>query len=133
MMTTGDMANTIAIKCKEFGIREVVQGDCIPETGEIKDERIVIIPKQRSNGRIWNSTPVEVNILTPNLRNSIINAKRLNEIEHMAMGIFSHRQTGEHDGTPYRYTFTSIGRINSATLRCGWINVKISFETLNTK
>lgn len=133
MITTGDMANIVAKKCSELGIKPVMQGDNIPLEGEIDSERVVVIPKAETQGRIWNKTTIEVNILTPNLRNGIVNSKRLNEIERLARSVFRNTTTGLHDGTAYRFSYNSIGRISSTSLRCGWINAKIQFETLNTK
>lgn len=132
MITTGDMANIIAYRCKEFGIPKVMQADNI-EDGEVTEERIVVIPKQQNEGTYWNSTPIEVNVLTPNLMTDFLNLPRLNEIEAQARSIFRHRISGNYDGESYRYTYTTIGRIASKTLRCGWINIKINFETLNVK
>lgn len=132
MITTGEMGRIIALKCKEIGIKLVKQADNLLD-GEINEEQIVVIPKAENTGRIWSRAAVEVNILVPNKRKDILDLQRLYDLERKAKQVFSHRSVGTADGTLYRYSYESIGRISSATLRCGWINIKINFEYLNTK
>lgn len=132
MITTSDAANIIAVKCRDLGIADIRQGGNIDE-GEITSERVVIIPKAESDGRLWKSIPVEVNILVPNIAHNTLNLVRLGELERAAKGVFRDCITGIYDETPYRYAPSEIGRVQSENLRIGWINIHIFFETLKTK
>ena len=128
MITTIDIANII-YKDLQLDIKLYQKGN-IPE-GEVKEERIIIIPKRFLNENRWKKGFVEVNFCVPDL-NGKANLIRLNELEKIAAKI---EKTGVYDGTPYTYS-TSDGSINiekDIPLKCHYVNLSLLFCGLNTK
>lgn len=125
-----DIGNIIYRDCKPFGI-EIFQKGNIPK-GELKKERIVIIPKAQVPLKYWKESFVEVNICTLNLKNGMANLIRLQELEHQARKLLS-SSVGEYNDCKYRYKIDSIGIEEDTELRCHYVNVTLNFETLNVK
>ncbi|CAJ0610611.1 unnamed protein product [Cylicocyclus nassatus] len=118
MLTTSEMAGLICLRCKELGIPEVYQTDNLPDTGEIAAERVVVIPKGESDGTKWRKTPIEVNVLTPNVQTRYLDIPRLIEIERAVRQLFKGVTCGQDDeGRAWRYHLTAVTRINSTQLR----------------
>lgn len=125
-----DIGNIIYRDCKSFGLETYQKGN-VPK-GELKKERIVIIPKAQVPLKYWNESFVEVNICTPNIKNGMANLVRLQELEHQARQLLD-SSVGEYNSCKYRYKIESIGIEEDTELCCHYVNVTLNFETLNIK
>ena len=79
MKVQSDIVDILYLDCAQFGIDVYRKGN-IPK-GEIKKERIVIIPKTPSTETYWKKNFVEINFCVPNLKNGEANLIRLAELE----------------------------------------------------
>ncbi|MBQ7211613.1 MAG: hypothetical protein IJS19_02915 [Muribaculaceae bacterium] len=130
MIATTDIANIIAEGCSAFGLPIFQVGNV--ERGEITSERIVIVPKPQNEGKFWRKCFVEVNICVPD-DDIGADLQRLNELEKSAYSHFKRYTVGNYDGTPYRYKKDSIGIEEDTQMKCHYVNVRVLFESLNTK
>lgn len=126
MIGVTDVANIIYRDCQRFGLRVIPFGEVI--TGEVRSDRIVILPKRRSDEKYWEKGFVEVNFITADLRTNTANMIRLQELERMAMSL---EGVGEMNGATYRYGVESIGVEQDVGLRASFVNARILFEVLN--
>lgn len=130
MIVTTDIGNILYRDCKAFGIDIVPAGETL--TGELKTERIVILPKKQQPGTYWKKSFVEVNLCVPDLSENEANSIRLNELEREANKLFDD-VVSTYDDTAYRYSIESIGTEANTGLKCHYVNARILFEVLNVK
>lgn len=129
MITTSDVADILYDDCRAFGIDIYRKGN-IP-IGELKKERITILPKPQTPSDYWLKGYIEVNLCVPDVRGKA-NLKRLKELERNAKTILDD-VAGEYDNSHYLYTISSIGVEEDAAMKCNYVNVRILFEVLNVK
>jgi hypothetical protein len=130
MITTGDMENILYTDLQPFGIA-LYKKDAVPE-GEVKTERIVIIPKTLKDGVYWKKAFVEVNFCVPDIKagsTQMADKQRLRAIERQACVLES---VSEYDNTVYKYSVYETGQEKDAELKCHFVNVRLLFEILNT-
>lgn len=136
MITPTTIGRILSRDCKALGITSIYvvwpgdDSDEIP-TGEVKDERIVIIPKSQGPGTYWRKSFNEVNILVPRIANRP-NRIRLEELEQQAMTLLDDA-VGHYANITYSYSVQSIGPKTDDSLHCEYVNVRILFEVLNVK
>lgn len=130
MITTSDIADILYEKCAEaFGMRVYRRGN-IPE-GLVKEERVVILPKDQSPETYWRKSFVEVNICVPDIKKGVADIARLQELERKAVLVFKDA-SGESDSSHYAYSINSISGMNrDEGLGCHYVNVRLLFEILN--
>lgn len=126
MISASDISEIIYDACAQFGVTRYI-AETFPEE-EITDERIVIIPRQITDGRFWKRCFVEVNWCVPDLKGEP--TARLKDVERELLTIGE--GCGECDGTTYRYTKNSSQLIADKSLNLHYANLQLLFEILNT-
>ena len=129
MITTSDIADILYKDFSSFGMQVFRKGN-IP-SGIVKQERVVILPKDQSPETYWKKSFVEVNICVPDLKEGVANISRLQEVERKAVKEYSSR-VGEFNSTYYAYGIESISGLNKDNdMKCHYVNVRLLFEVLN--
>lgn len=129
MIVQSDIVDILYLDCVQFGMDVYRKGN-IP-SGEVKKERIVIIPKTPSTETYWKKSFVEINFCVPNLKNGKANLARLAELERWGNRVFN--KSSLSDGTRYRYSVDSSSIEEDGELKCHYVNIRILFEVLNIK
>lgn len=130
MITTQDVSDILYGVCrKEFGIN--TYHHLMITEGEVLEDRVTIHPKAIQKSMYWNTCFVEVNISVPD-RQSRADMDKLQSYSRKAVGILD-GESGEYDGTAYRYSVFSIDILEDVDLRCHYVNVRVKFEILNAK
>ena len=127
MITVSDIEKILYKDCATFGVEVFPYGN-VPE-GEITAERIVVHSKPLQTEKIWNKSFCDVNICVPD-KNGQADKIRIDELAREAQDRFK-GIVGDFDGTPYHYTWDTIGVENDTQMRCHYVNVRILFEVLN--
>lgn len=123
MITTSDIAQAIYNDCRGFGVPLYISG-VIP-VGDVKDERIIIIPKSIEDGTRWYRCFAEVNWLVPDIKGEA-DRRRLGAVERLVKPLY-YRQ-GVIDGTQYRYRKYSLGIEQERGLDCHYVNLRLLIE-----
>ena len=123
MITTSDIAQAIYNDCRGFGVPLYISG-VIP-VGDVKDERIIIIPKSIEDGTRWYRCFAEVNWLVPDNKGEA-DRRRLSAVERLVKPLY-YRQ-GVIDGTQYRYRKYSLGIEQERGLDCHYVNLRLLIE-----
>ena len=127
MIVQSDIADILYVDCVQFGIDVYRKGN-IP-SGEIKKERIVVIPKPSSSETYWKKSFVEINFCVPNLKNGKANLIRLAELERWGNRVLN--KSSVLDGTRYRYSVSTSSIEEDEDLKCHYVNIRVLFEVLN--
>lgn len=128
MITSTDSANILYTFCKNlFGLPTYQWGN-VP-TGKITEERVVVIPKERTPEKIWKKNFVEVNLIVPDDKNGNANLIRLNELEEIAEK--SLKATGRAKGLAYKFGVASLIPLEMREFQAHMINCKVLFEVIN--
>lgn len=130
MITTTDTANILYKACQVFGI-PVFQGGNVPKGLIDENGRIVIHIKEQTPENIWKKGFVEVNLFAADTPNGNADLIKLNELERTAVKELK-SVTGVSDGTPYRFTISSVSMMSNEDLKAHYINVRLLFKVLNT-
>lgn len=129
MITTSDIVDILYGVCAPFEL-PIFRKGYIPD-GEIKSERVVILPKEQTSETYWRKAFVEVNVCVPDLSEGVANLTRLQEVERLARRVFV-ANAGEYDDSYYAYSISSInGLVKDDSMKCHYVNVKLLFEVLN--
>lgn len=123
MITTSDIAQAIYNDCRGFSVPLYISG-VIP-VGDVKDERIIIIPKSIEDGTRWYRCFAEVNWLVPDIKGEA-DRRRLSAVERLVKPLY-YRQ-GVIDGTQYRYRKYSLGIEQERGLDCHYVNLRLLIE-----
>lgn len=128
MITESESGNILYLDCRaNFG--DMVFQTLNAPTGELEDERIVVIPKTQQPGPIWIKNYIEVNWLVPDLPDGKPDMVRLHDIErHMRRVLIS---CGMYDATPYRYRVENTDIRADKNLNAHYANARVLFQTMN--
>lgn len=130
MITTSDIVDILYGVCAPLGL-PVFRKGYIPK-GDVNSERVVIISKEQTPETYWRKSFVEVNVCVPDIADGVADITRLQELERLCRKVFV-GNAGEHDGSYYAYSISSISGINEDdSMRCHYVNVRLLFEVLNT-
>ena len=129
MITTSDIVDILYGVCAPFGM-EIYRKGYIPD-GVVKEERVVIIPKEQSPQTYWKKCFVEVNLCVPDIGEGIADLNRLQEVERQAQEVFDSAAGGD-DSSAYRYSIESVNGVSKDDdMKCHYVNVRLLFEVLN--
>ena len=129
MIVQSDIVDILYLDCAQFGIDTYRKGN-IP-SGEVKKERIVIIPKKPSSETYWKKSFIEVNFCVPNLKNGKADLIRLAELEKIGNRALD--KTSLYDGTRYSYSIESSSIEEDRDLKFHYVNFRVLFKVLNVK
>jgi hypothetical protein len=129
MIVQSDIVDILYLDCAQFGIDTYRKGN-IP-SGEVKKERIVIIPKKPSSETYWKKSFIEVNFCVPNLKNGKADLIRLAELEKIGNRALD--KTSLYDSTRYSYSVESSSIEEDRDLKCHYVNFRVLFKVLNVK
>jgi len=129
MITTEDMAVIVSQMIEGFDMPIYVKGH-IPIANIPQEGRITILPKEDSEGRIFDKCFVEVNFFLPDIEGEA--DIRLDDIEREAYRIFHDGLAGEYNGQHYDISYSRRSREQSQQLGSHYVHFQILFETLNT-
>lgn len=130
MITATDISDLMYALCKKsFGI-DTYHSLNIPK-GEVKKDRVTIIVKGNTSGKIWKSRFVEVNISVPD-KMGTANLDVLQMYERKATEVFDDF-TGRFDGSVYQVTLDNTEIEEDKEFRCHYVNARVLFKVLNTK
>lgn len=128
MITRTDIEEILYDKCRDFGV-ETYLADTTP-IGEIKEERLVIIPKNIQDGRYWYRCFVEVNWCVPDIHNEK-DGVRIKSVEK-SMSVLDYGQ-GLCDGTQYRWKKESEGVESEPEANYHYVNKRLLFNIQKVK
>ena len=129
MITTEDMAILIADHLQDFNMPIYIKGH-IPYENIPKDGRITILPKDDSEGVIFDKCFCEVNFLLPDV-NQEANYE-LDGIERDAYRLFKDGLAGQYEDQWYRISYSRRSREEESQLKSHYVHFQLLFEILNT-
>lgn len=128
MITTEDIASIIMRDLWSFDMPKFIKGH-IP-IGKVGEEgRIVILPKEDSDGKIFDKCFVEVNFLLPDIEGETNIG--LDEIERNAYTFFKESKAGQYENQWYTYSFSRRSVEQDTDLECHYVHIQVLFEILN--
>ena len=129
MITTEDMAVIISEHLREYNMPIFTKGH-IP-IGNIGDNgRITILPKDDSDGTIFDKCFCEVNFFLPDVNEEA--NYMLDGIERRAYEQFKNGFAGGYEGQWYNVTYSRRSRENDEQLKSHYVHLQLLFEILNT-
>ena len=127
MITTEDMAAIIASHLGDFGMPIYVKGH-IPFENIPSDGRITILPKEDSDGQIFDKCFVEVNFFLPDVNQEA--DYRLDDIERMAKSYFKKGFAGTYEDQWYNVSYSRRSREENEQLKSHYVHIQLLFEYL---
>lgn len=128
MITTSDISEIAYDLCRVFGVTTYITN--VFPNEEVREERIVIIPKAISGGTYWKRSFCEVNWCVPDI-NEKADLSRLKEVERTMADILKNG-CGVKSDTTYRYSVNTSQVVDEGGLKIHYANVQLLFEQLNT-
>ena len=129
MITTSDIVDILYDVCCTIGV-DVYRKGYIPD-GEVKTERVVIIPKDMTSQTYWKKCFVEINVCVPDISEGVANILRLQELERKAHEVLK-GAADEYDSSYYNFSIESANGISrDDSMKCHYVNIRVLFEVLN--
>lgn len=134
MIVTGNIVEIVTDKAASLGIQSFFNGWGKIDS-PLKDEAIVIfVSTALEPDTYWERATVHVNICVPDYLGEV-NGRRLTDLERMAKAWSDDMDlmTGVFDGTQFTIKRLGLGQERDDALKCSYVNLILSFETLNVR
>lgn len=130
-ITTAEIRKAVKDSIGHLGL-QVYYAEDLP-SGEITQERAVIVTSSDSFGNIWSTCLVTLSVCVPDLAPRVANLSRLNKLERIIQATFHDGYVGSKGDDDYCISLDKIGIEYDTQFKCHFVNAKLVFKTLNVK